>query len=108
MEQIVLYKPVEFEGETIKEFPMDLDGLTAADMLTVERQFDMAAPGNESTFSKELSKEYQLITAARAANKPVELFYKLSARDFTRITLKVQLFFAEAESVPATGQAQEG
>lgn len=99
MEKIELHKPVEFDGESFTEISLDLDGLTAGDMISIGRQFNAIAPGNETTFSKELSKEYQLLTASRAAKMPIEFFYKLSARDFTRITVRVQNFFTGADLV---------
>ena len=97
MEKIELHKPVEFDGESFTEISLDLDGLTAGDMINVERQYNSLAAENATMFSKELSKEYQLITAARAAKMPLEFFYLLSARDFTRITVRVQNFFTGAD-----------
>lgn len=97
MSKIELFKPVEFDGVTYNEINLDLDGLTAGDMINVERQYNSLAAENATTFSKELSKEYQLITAARAAKMPLEFFYLLSARDFTKVTVRVQNFFTGAD-----------
>lgn len=103
MKKIELHKPVEFDGETFTEISLDLDGLTGEDMLSVDRQYSSLSFENATTLSKELSKEYQLLTASRAAKMPVEFFYKLSARDFTRVTIRVRDFFTGMDLVAGEG-----
>lgn len=92
MEQITLIKPIVFQGEEVKEIEFDLDGLTGEDMIYVDRVFLSTSDINQGITIKETSKEYQILVAARAARQPAELFYKLKAKDFSRVTLRVQNF----------------
>lgn len=92
-----LSKPVEFEGKTYDEIPLDLESLNGNDMLNVERQF-LAGEGNQAVMVKEFSKEYQALVAARAAKLPFEFFQSIGAYDFSRVTVRVQNFFIGSES----------
>jgi hypothetical protein len=96
-ETVKLYKEVDWDGVTVNEVVLDLDNLTGAHMIAAERQFNLYG-GNEGHPLKELSKEYQILVAAQAAKKPVELLHKLSAKDFSRVTIKVQNFLLEGDS----------
>lgn len=85
-----LRQSVNFEGREITELDLDFDRLTGEDILACERQY--AATGGGSLFFVESQKAYQAIVAARAAGVPVELIHALSAKDFTRVTLRAQNF----------------
>lgn len=95
MPLIKLEKPIDFEGERITEINLDLDGLTGTDIINAERE---ASPMIQVHTAKELTKEFQVLIAARASKRPKELFLKLGARDFARVTLTVQNFFIGSES----------
>jgi len=99
MTTIKLYKPIDFEGERVTKIDLDLEGLTGYDLISVERE---ASPELKVNMAKELTKEYQVLVAARASKKPKELFLKLHAKDFTRVTLTVQNFFLASESAAAS------
>lgn len=101
---IKLYRPIDFEGERITEIKLDLEGLTGADLISVERE---ASPAVQVNVAKELTKEYQILVAARASKRPKELFLQLSAKDFTRVTLVVQNFFVASESVETVSEVSE-
>ncbi|MGG4034204.1 phage tail assembly protein [Paenibacillus cisolokensis] len=85
-----LRRPISFEGETYAELNLDFESLTGEDVIACERQF--LSENNGSTFVKETSKAYQSYIVARAAGVPVELIRKLSAGDFSRVTLRAQNF----------------
>lgn len=97
MKTIKLYKPFDFNGEKITEIKMDLEALTAEDMIEAER---MASPSVQMAMLKEYMKEYQILVAARAAKKPEGMFLKLKAKDFSRVTIAVQNFLVSEELVP--------
>ena len=96
-EKIKLVRPVDFDGRTYMEIDLDLESLTGHDLISAERQF-LANGANQSIAVKEFSKEFQAYVAARAVSVPVELIFKLSAPDFSLVTLKVQNFFLDADS----------
>lgn len=99
---IKLVQPIDFEGECITEIQLDLESLTGADLISAERE---ASPSVQVNLAKELTKEYQVLVAARASKRPKELFLKLGAKDFTRITLTVQNFFVASESAEPENEA---
>ena len=92
-----LRKPIEFEGKTYTEINLDLESLNGGDILAVGRQFGLVE-ANQTVLIKEYNKEYQTYVAARASKLPAELFFELSAIDFSVVTIKVQNFFLEADS----------
>lgn len=98
-EKIQLVKPVTFNNELITEINLNLDALTGADLIEVERQFITANAINEAVQIKEYSKEYQVMVAARASGLPVSFYEQLGGRDFSQVTTKVQYFFTRMESV---------
>ena len=88
-EVMKLSKPVEFEGEKITELRVDLEGLTGADLEAAEREWQASGGGGAMA---EVSKAYLLCVAARATGKRVELLRRLSAKDYSRLTVTVQNF----------------
>lgn len=91
--KFVLSKPVEFDGETITELDVEFDSLTGDDILAAERQYNTsAAKTKDFAPVKELSKSYLVYIVARASKQPAELFNKLSAKDFSKLTVEAQNF----------------
>lgn len=86
-------RPVTFEGNTVESLNIDFDKLTGADILACDRQYqaEAARPGiNELV--KETNKAYQAYIVAKAADVHVGLIRALSAKDFTKLTLRAQSF----------------
>ncbi|OBZ08253.1 hypothetical protein A7975_27360 [Bacillus sp. FJAT-26390] len=93
MNKYVLSKPVDFDGEIFKELDLDFDSLTGEDILSAERQFNaIAAKTRDVVSMKETSKSYLSLVAARAAKVAPELMNKLSAKDFSKVTVLAQNF----------------
>ncbi|GIO08012.1 hypothetical protein J31TS6_40400 [Brevibacillus reuszeri] len=84
-----LRRPFVFDGQTFTELKLDFDSLTGNDLIECERK---AAVRKDTSYMKETSKTYAAIVAARAANVPEEMVFKLPAKDFTRLTVLVQNF----------------
>lgn len=88
-----LKNPVVLDGETVSELDLDFDSLTADDILSSERQFNTEATKNKEFVPiKETSKSYLAFIVARAAKQPVENIRKLSAKDFSQVTVLAQNF----------------
>lgn len=88
--KFTLKSPLQFEGASYSELDVDFESLTGEDVIACERQLRSEEPG--FTYMKESSKVYQAIIVARAAKVPVELVKKLSAPDFSRLTMHAQNF----------------
>ncbi|WGV57787.1 phage tail assembly protein [Brevibacillus brevis] len=82
-------KPFQFDGRTYEELVLDLDSLTGDDLIACER---MVQASQDMSYMKETSKSYLAAVAARSAKVPVEMMSKLPAREFTKVTVKVQTF----------------
>lgn len=90
---LVLSKPVEWDGEQVKEIELNFEDLEADDILSSERQFNTEEMKNKTfTAVKETSKSYLAYIVARAAKQPVENIRKLSAKDFSKATVLAQNF----------------
>ena len=84
-------KPYKFEGKTYEQVDMSgLDNIKAIDMIEANRAHDRAGG---FSFMPELSMEYALLIASRAAKLPIEFFYGLPPRDAMRVKNKVTSFF---------------
>jgi hypothetical protein len=95
---IVLSKTVQFEGREYKELFLDVDSLTGNDIEQAESQFIAQNPQIAAqTALKELSKGFQAILAAKATKVPVELIKALPAKDYSKITTKIQNFLLTGE-----------
>jgi len=89
----VLSRPIQFDGEQHTELLLDFDALTGEDLLACERQLNVIVTKTREVIAfKELSKSYLALVAAKAAKVPVELLYKLNAKDFSKVTVRVQNF----------------
>lgn len=85
---IKLSKPVEWEGERVEELNLNLDDLTGIDLEAAEREWVMSG----GVGMAETSKIYLLAVAARATGKRVEVLRRLSAKDYTKVSVMVQNF----------------
>ena len=91
--KITLKKPINFEGEEIKELDMDLDSLTGRDMIEAQKEIQsMDVP------VQEFHKEYLAVIAAKACGRPTDLMPLLGIKDFSAITVEVQNFLLGEES----------
>lgn len=93
----IFAKPYTFEGKEYKEIELDLDSLTGNDYLLAERQFGEHF-NNKVTPLPELSKEYQMIIAARASNQPLEFYMQMPIKEVSKITIKIQNFLLSEDS----------
>ncbi|WP_044736656.1 phage tail assembly protein [Geobacillus kaustophilus] len=93
MTEVKLSKPIEIDGQKIDVIKLDLDGLTGADILAVERELRA-----KQTQFNILSQETQLAIAARASGMIADDLQKLHWSDFLDVTAQVQLFLMGMES----------
>ncbi|WP_339171072.1 phage tail assembly protein [Anoxybacillus sp. FSL W8-1294] len=93
MIEVKLTKPIEIDGKKIEVIKLDLEGLTGADILAVERELR----ANRTQFNI-LSQETQLAIAARASGVIADELQKLHWSDFLDVTAQVQLFLMNMES----------
>ncbi|MGO4540376.1 phage tail assembly protein [Paenibacillus sp. 2TAB19] len=93
MEIYTLQKPINDGDETITELELDFDNMDAEDILAADRQYNVqAAKNNDFAPIKELAKPYLALIVAKAAKQPVEVIYKLKAKDFSKVTMLAQNF----------------
>lgn len=89
---IVLKKPLEFEGERYEKIVLDFEGLTGEDIEKAEMQFNAENPQNSMVMVKEMAKGFTAIVAAKAAGVHVNVIRKLSAADYSKVTMRTTLF----------------
>jgi len=87
--KIKLNKPITINGVEMKEIELDFDKLTGADLISASRESGLLG---DNALVPELSKQYLAVVAAKASGFNVDDIMKLSAKDFTAITLAVQNF----------------
>lgn len=81
-------KPYEFERKVYEEVDLSgLDNLSATDMIAVQRILQRNNRGAD--LMPELSMDYALEMAARAASLPSEFFYGLPAREAMKVKNRV-------------------
>lgn len=86
---ITLSKPVE----NIKEIVLDLESLTGSSLTNIEKTWRKECRKKDNTsLIKELDGAYLAMVAAVASKTSYSLMQKLSAKDFTKITMKVSSF----------------
>ncbi|MCZ8520125.1 MULTISPECIES: phage tail assembly protein [Paenibacillus] len=91
VQTFTLSKPYLFDGESHTEIKLNFDALTGEDLIACERQLNVLYPGTTIPM-KEISKQYLAVVAAKAAGVPVEFMQKLPAKDFSKVTIRVQNF----------------
>ena len=89
---IILSRPVNFDGDEIKEINLDFEKLTGEDIERAEMQYNAENPQNSLTMVKEMSKGFAAIVAAKAAGVNVGVIRKLSAPDYAKVTMRTALF----------------
>ncbi|WP_410495816.1 phage tail assembly protein [Cellulosilyticum sp. ST5] len=91
---ITLKKSIKYDGQEVKELELDLEALTAQDILDAEAEL---AAERKTPPIKEFDKSYLAIVGAKAAKVPTDMVKLLGAKDFTNLTMQVQNFLiAEA------------
>lgn len=89
---IVLTRPVIFEEVTYDKLVLDFEKLTGADVEKAEMQFNAESPQNSIVMVKEMSKGFAAIMAAKAADVQVAVIRKLSAADYSKVTMRTTVF----------------
>ena len=87
--KIKLNRPITINGVEMKEIELDFDKLTGADLISASRESGLLG---DNALVPELSKQYLAVVAAKASGLNVDDIMKLSAKDFTAVTLTVQNF----------------
>lgn len=85
----ILSKPTSFDGKEVKELYLNFDSLTGEDLEEAAVEFQIN--GNSAPVI-ELSKPYLAIVVAKAAQVPTPLIRKLSAKDYSKLTVRAQNF----------------
>ena len=88
----VLTKPIEVEGERYEKLTLDFENLTGEDIEKAEMQFNAENPQNSIVMVKEMAKGFAAIMAAKAAGVHVGVIRKLSASDYSKVTMRTTLF----------------
>lgn len=89
-------KPYKFEGKEYTELDLTaLEDLTAQDMIDVERKLNRSSAG--INVMPEVTDEYALEMAARAAKLPIEFFYQLPQRESIRVKNRYMAFLFGSE-----------
>lgn len=84
-------KPFKFEGQEYKEIDLSgLDDLTAQDMVSVDRILKRNSTGID--VMPEVSMEYALNLAAKAAKQPIEFFQALPPREAMKVKNRIMGF----------------
>lgn len=81
-----------FEEKEYLHLTVDFESLTGNDLLLCERRMREFDVTEELVMVKALSLPYQCLIASMAAKVPVELIKALPAKDFSRLTQRVQNF----------------
>lgn len=86
---ITLSKPIG----NIKEIVLDLESLTGSSLTNIEKTWRKECRKKDNTsLIKELDGTYLAMVAAVASKTSYSLMQKLSAKDFTKVTMKVSSF----------------
>ena len=86
---ITLSKPIG----NIKEIVLDLESLTGSSLTNIEKTWRKECRKKDNTsLIKELDGTYLAMVAAVASKTSYSLIQKLSAKDFTKVTMKVSSF----------------
>lgn len=89
---IILTRPVTVEDVTYTEITLDFENLTGEDIEKAEMQFNAENPQNAIVMVKEMAKGFAAIVAAKAAGVHVSVIRKLSASDYSKVTMRTTLF----------------
>ncbi len=93
---VKLSKTYEFEGARISEIDLSgLENLTAEDVIKAQQSLTIQ---QYVTAQPETDPKYCLLMAAYATQLPSEFFYKLSAKDTSKLKLRVSSYFFDSET----------
>jgi hypothetical protein len=106
MENYILKKPINFDGEEIKEINLDFDELSYKDLERAEKEARLRLKKKETMAIPEMNKKYLACVAAIAGGVKAELIFSLKANDFTQITMLVMNFLMDGESEEDTKEAK--
>ena len=91
-----LKKPFTFEGETYTELNIPLEDITGQQLYEAERIY---VKNGGSTVGMEYNLEFIFILCSMVSEKPIELFYAMSATDAYHLKYKIAGFLEGAEVV---------
>ena len=100
---IKLRKPMKHNNQTFKELDLQLENLTANDLIDVEEEIIRE---KRYTMVSDGLREFDLALAARALRVPVEAVKQLDIRDCRQIITEVQLFLYDTDSNETDNQAE--
>lgn len=93
MENVIeLTRPIEVEGNRYEKLTLDFESLTGEDIERAEMQFNAENPQNSIVMVKEMAKGFVAIVAAKAAGVHPSVIRKLSAVDYSKVTMRTTLF----------------
>jgi hypothetical protein len=88
---IVFRKPYQFEGTEYTEVDLSgIENLTGFQYIQISKEMDKNAP---TVGVREMSPTFAVRVAAAVTKLPVEFFYKISARDFTKVKNRISRYF---------------
>jgi hypothetical protein len=88
--QVILDKPIEYDGETFKTLTLDFESMTGKDFLRAEREFShLYKPERNEMVLPEMKHLYHEIIAAHRANVPLGVIQKLPRRYYVPLRLEV-------------------
>lgn len=89
--KIELKNALKYKDAELTALDLELEGLTAADVLEVEEELKA---GGVNILAWEYSRAFLLAVASRACHLPLEVLKGLSVPDFARVVNEVLSFFA--------------
>lgn len=92
---VQLITPIEFEGKKYTE--IDLSGIADLDTRVLIDAGKYLDKSGDFSIMKEFETEFYLYLASRAADLPIELFYKLKLRDGNAVKNKVRNFLSSRD-----------
>ncbi len=97
MEKFILSKPIEHNGEEIKELELNLEDLTAKQLMQADKEARamLGKNANQNMTVPETNKMYLCCVAAKASNIGINVILDFKANDYTRLATQVQSFLLE-------------
>ena len=93
-----LKDPIEFNGETIKEFEFDFDGVNYLKYKQCENEARKLNSKKEVMLTPSDNENFQLCFAAKAAGMENKVMFDLSLRDALNICFMVRNFLSDGDS----------
>ncbi len=94
-----LKSPITYGGEEIKVLTFDFENMTGGTLkkILMEVRSKLGKRAGQELVVPEVSKDYQCGVAAKACGLDIDVMYKLKARDYTAITMRVSNFLLGAK-----------